>query len=115
VRLPLAVRFLYQFLLLELLMPKTKKKPTTKPQDQHPVKVTLLNGTTAEAIATGNNAAWHCPCGRKLPLVGYSDAEASDLLYTHIVCPACGRTYKVIGTAKRAKATAVKEIKPVVR
>jgi hypothetical protein len=36
-------------------------------QQQRLVKLILLDGAEKEAVATGNNAAWLCVCGRKLP------------------------------------------------
>ena len=90
----------------------SKRKET--PQEQILTTLTFLDGTTADAIRTGNNAAWLCPCGRKLPLVGYSDAEKSNFRSSHVACPKCGRTYKVLAPSLRGTATAVKEIKPTV-
>ena len=34
------------------------------------IPVTFADGSTAEARAEGNNAAWHCPCGQTLSLLG---------------------------------------------
>ena len=47
------------------------------PQEQKLVPLRLASGEEAEAVATGNNAAWLCPCGYRLPLLGYSTTNLS--------------------------------------
>ena len=60
-------------------------------QEQRRVLLRLDDGTTGQAAATGNNAAWMCPCGRALPLVGRSDPSRAG----EVICPDCGRKYAV--------------------
>jgi hypothetical protein len=68
------------------------------PQAQLSVPLVLANGTQSLATATGNNAAWNCPCGQhQHPLIGKSVA-------TPVECPACHTQFRVIsdeGTLKR--------------
>jgi hypothetical protein len=53
------------------------------------VSVRLRDGTTTTARATGNNAAWMCPCGDKLPLLATWFPRQSET-----VCPKCRKRYK---------------------
>jgi hypothetical protein len=70
------------------------------------VPVTFADGSTAVARKEGNNAAWHCPCGQPLPLLGRCYFQFGH--DCHTVCPDCGRRYRVNkGTDKTA--TSVEE------
>lgn len=54
------------------------------------VVLRLRDGRVASARATGNNAAWLCPCGEDpLPLLATWFRLGSES-----ECPACGRRYK---------------------
>jgi hypothetical protein len=59
------------------------------------VPVQLLDGTTQDGRAEGNNASWICGCGDPVPLIGRCYYQFNDTCYT--VCPACGRRYRVLG------------------
>ena len=65
-------------------------------QEQKLVSLLLKSGKAAQAIATGNNAAWLCPCGRALPLVGRSGAVKGVSENTKVKCPTCERSYFVV-------------------
>jgi len=64
-------------------------------QRQNTVELILLDGSKRLAAATGNNAAWACPCERPLPLVGRSDPSDSGT----VECPQCARKYRVVPEA----------------
>ena len=74
------------------------------------VPITFRDGTTAEATAEGNNAAWHCQCDRALPLLGRCYFQYGHNPYTR--CPDCDRTYRVCGSDEKT-ASRVNEIAPV--
>ena len=44
------------------------------------------------ASAYGNNAAWNCRCGFRLPLIATTRPGQTDR-----TCPKCGAVYRVIG------------------
>lgn len=56
------------------------------------IPLTLADGTIRRARGEGNNAAWLCPCGVELPLLGRC-FPAKHL--PRAVCPECGRSYEV--------------------
>lgn len=60
---------------------------------QIPVK--LKSGNTGIAVATGNNASWHCHCGRSLPLLGKSGQVKGPSINLKVLCPDCGAEYFV--------------------
>ena len=64
-----------------------------------PVPVRFQDGSTSTARAKGIVAAWHCPCGEELPLVGRAYFQFGH--DCHIVCPACGRAYRVHRDAQK--------------
>lgn len=66
------------------------------PQDQHLVPLVFRNGVQLLAVATGNNAAWICPCGYQEPLVGRSGAKNGPTQNTEVQCPFCSRRYFVL-------------------
>lgn len=70
------------------------------PQKQRAIDLILRDGQHRPAIATGNNAAWKCECGRALPLLGCSGALAGVSLRTRVDCPDCPRSYFVVPTGK---------------
>lgn len=65
------------------------------PQLQKIVSLILKGRPTTQAVATGNNAAWICPCGRTLPLIGRSDNRKGG----RVICPDCNRKYQVVPEA----------------
>lgn len=71
------------------------------------------------AAATGNNAAWLCPCGRLEPLLGRS-ARGDDVngIFTPAIteagivrCPDCEHVYLVIGDKSQGSAVSVQELR----
>lgn len=70
------------------------------PKKQKIVEVMLKNGKTSKAIATGNNAAWICVCGRKKPLLGRSGLVDGFANGFRVDCPDCSRGYYVIPDGK---------------
>jgi hypothetical protein len=79
-------------------------------QNLSEIPLSFLNGETAQAVKTGNNAAWICPCDRDLPLLGFSDAADSTSTRAVITCPGCGRSYKVVAAKRQGVPTRVQEI-----
>ena len=65
------------------------------PQSQLAVPLVFQQAPAGQASATGNNAAWLCPCGRAEPLLGRSGAVAGATPRTEVVCPGCKRRYFV--------------------
>lgn len=63
-------------------------------------------------VRTGNNAAWLCQCERQLPLVGYSDDLNTQLGFSRVGCPDCGRVYRVVAPGLKQVPTEVREIQP---
>jgi len=66
------------------------------PQAQNPVPLVLQQLPPQTAIATGNNAAWRCPCGASDPLIGRSGGIAGPTPNTEIHCAACARRFFVV-------------------
>jgi hypothetical protein len=79
-------------------------------QKQHDILVHFSNGTQDNCVRTGNNAPWLCPCGRRLPLVGYSDELTSLRECSKVICPECNRVYRVVAPSFRRVPTHVQEI-----
>lgn len=69
-------------------------------QTQTAVDVQLKGGRKSKAIATGNNAAWICVCGRADPLLGRSGSIKGVSEGSRIDCPNCGRKYFVVPVGK---------------
>lgn len=69
-------------------------------QKQKIVEVVLKSGKTSKAIATGNNAAWICLCGRKDPLLGRSGLVDRLVDGFRVDCPDCSCRYHVIPDGK---------------
>src|SRR5258708_5696256 len=65
-------------------------------QHQHVVPLILRGAPARQAVATGNNAAWHCECGRTLPLVGRSGDKSGVSEGFWVDCPDCSRRYCVV-------------------
>ena len=65
------------------------------PQEQRIVTLILKESSEGEAVATGNNAAWLCPCGYERPLLGCSGTSEG----LRVDCPVCDRTYFIIPEA----------------
>jgi hypothetical protein len=63
------------------------------PQEQRDVEVRFLDGSKRRGIATGNNAAWLCPCGRDVPLVGRTGLASGVTDAFRVDCPDCYRAY----------------------
>lgn len=57
------------------------------------IPVAFADGSTGVARKEGNNAAWRCPCGQPLPLLGRCYFQFGH--DCHTVCPDCGRHYRV--------------------
>jgi len=81
------------------------------PQAQNIVPLVFSNGVQLVAVTTGNNAAWHCPCGYQLPLVGKSGNVAGPTPATEVQCPFCNRRYFVVPDGhNRARVLRVDEL-----
>ncbi len=81
-------------------------------QKQHEIKVIYADKKQAACVRTGNNAAWPCKCGRKIPLVGYSDKIDSQREYSMVECPDCKSIYRVVGPGLKRVPTHVQELPP---
>jgi len=66
------------------------------PQKQEEIPLVLKSGTTETAVATGNNASWHCHCNRSLPLLGKSGQISGPSDGTKVTSPDCGADYFVV-------------------
>jgi hypothetical protein len=71
------------------------------------IPIKFASGKTGTARAEGNNAAWHCACGEKMPLLGRCYFQFGH--DCHTICPACNRRYEVRKDAKK-RAKLVEEI-----
>jgi hypothetical protein len=81
------------------------------PQEQRIVKLIFLDGNENEAVATGNNAVWHCNCLRKLPLLGRSGLVAGATEGYYVNCPDCRRRYFVVPEGKnQGRVSQVEEV-----
>ncbi len=80
-------------------------------QKQIEIPLQFIDGMTSRAVRTGNNAAWICSCERSEPLIGYSDT-ADGWPSSDVVCPSCGRTYRVVAPAPKKVPTHIEEISP---
>ena len=69
-------------------------------QAQKIVAVQFKDGRKSKAIATGNNAAWICACGRIDPLLGRSGLIKGVSQGFCIDCPDCVRKYFVVPDGK---------------
>jgi DNA-directed RNA polymerase subunit RPC12/RpoP len=66
------------------------------PQEQREITLIPLQGEPRQAIATGNNAAWMCVCGRELPLLGRAFSVEAPTVNEQVQCPNCSRKYFVV-------------------
>ena len=80
-------------------------------QKQHEIPLHYRDGRARLAIRTGNNAAWICACDRYEPLLGYSDVLDGPIS-SDVVCPDCGRTYRIVAPGAKKVPEYVHEIKP---
>jgi DNA-directed RNA polymerase subunit RPC12/RpoP len=64
-------------------------------QKQEIVNLIGRDGSRRQAVATGNNAAWLCPCGRVLPLLGRTGSLKGQSASTQVDCPDCHRHFFV--------------------
>ena len=74
------------------------------PQNQKTVLVKFCDGKEGKAIATGNNAAWICSCGRSEPLLGRSGLQKGPSAGAIVECPACSAKYVVVPSGGDYKA-----------
>jgi hypothetical protein len=78
---------------------------------QNEIDVRLLNGSMIRGVATGNNAAWLCPCERAIPSIGRSGLVAGPSDGFIVKCPDCSRSYFVVPEGGNQKRVAhVREI-----
>lgn len=82
-------------------------------QKQQDILVHFLDCTMYGA-RTGNNAAWLCRCGYDRPLVGYSDELNSPRDYSRVICPKCGRVFRVVAPGRKKIPTHIQEITDVI-
>ena len=81
------------------------------PQEQKIIPLVVFRRAPAQAVATGNNAAWICVCRRALPLIGRTGAVKGADAKTRVDCPECGRRYFVVPDGyDRAAAHEVREV-----
>ena len=71
------------------------------------VPVTYADGSTDDATAEGNNAAWHCRCEGTPILLGRCYFQFGHSCHT--VCAQCGRVYRVHRNRQK-KTKAVEEV-----
>lgn len=64
-------------------------------QEQRLISLVLSNGALNSAVATGNNASWHCSCERILPLIGKSGQIKGPSENTSVECSDCKIRYFV--------------------
>lgn len=64
-------------------------------QEQRHIALWLSDGATRPAAASSNMAAWMCPCGRELPLLGRSGPTSGPTSASEVACPQCQRRYFV--------------------
>ncbi len=83
------------------------------PQILRNIPLQLRDGPAREAVAVGNNAAWLCPCGRSLPLLGRTHDRPGEAPANYrVVCPSCNRQYIIDPPedAPQARAMQVREL-----
>ena len=83
-----------------------------KTQEQRAIEVRMLDGAIGGGVATGNNAAWLCGCGKIL--IGRT-FEAEPKPRQLVQCPECGNKYHLFpenGECQK-RAEYVREIKDV--
>lgn len=81
-------------------------------QKQQDILVRFIDGAVY-GTRTGNNASWLCRCGNDRPLVGYSDELNSPRDYSRVICPSCGRVFRVVAPGLMQVPTLVQEITDV--
>lgn len=83
------------------------------PQYLRNIPLQLRDGPAQEAVAVGNNAAWLCPCGRRLPLLGRTHGSPGEAPANfRVACPDCKREYIIdpADDAPQGRAVQVREI-----
>jgi hypothetical protein len=65
------------------------------PQSQRIVRLVVQGESPRQAVATEDAAAWMCPCGYGLPLIGRWGLGAGVRDDLRVDCPACGRGFFV--------------------
>jgi hypothetical protein len=91
------------------------------PQRQRQVSVNFLGKKRRSVgVATGNNAAWRCRCGRSLWLIGHTlscSPGGPNTPAGRVECPHCRRHYFVVPRATAGngakRAIRVEEIPPL--
>jgi hypothetical protein len=73
------------------------------PQQRNIVPLVLQNAPPGQAVATGNNAAWHCAC-QSAPLLVGRTFGLTPTPANEVVCPACNRRFFVepIGSPQKS-------------
>ncbi len=67
-------------------------------QEQKDIEVRMLDRSVRYGVATGNNAAWLCVCGREKPLIGrsYQPISKDPPSPKQVVqCPNCNKIYQI--------------------
>jgi hypothetical protein len=80
------------------------------PQVQREITIAFLDGHTALAASTGNNAAWLCACHRPVPLLGCSDSGEGASAAAVVECPKCRRRYRIIAPGARKAPNEIVEL-----
>ena len=66
------------------------------PQIMRSIPLQLRDGPARGAVAVGNNAAWLCPCGHLMPLLGRTHDSPGEAPANYcVICHGCGRAYVV--------------------
>lgn len=81
------------------------------PQSQNIVPLFRVGLPQGSAVATGNNAAWHCRCAYPNPLVGRTGCISGPTPRFEIQCPNCRQRYFVVPASRNfGSALRVEEI-----
>ena len=80
------------------------------PREQRIIPLNLKSGEPRQAVEYGNIAAWSCPCGRSLPLIGRAADPGRSGEQFQVECPDCGRRFRVIGFDSLGGSLAVNEV-----
>ena len=79
--------------------------------EQRAIPLRFLDGSTGEAVCTGNNAAWHCVCSSQALLIGRSGLEGGVTENFRVDCPRCLKSYFVVPEAhSQSRAARVEEV-----
>ena len=77
--------------------------------EQRIIPLNLKSGELRQAVGRNNNAAWPCPCGRSLPLIGRAADPGKPGERFLVECPDCGRQFRVLGFDWQGRWVAVNE------